>query len=279
MNDVVLEHFQLRRHPFTPEIDVEGFYNFESFSQGLLRLQHILHNRGTVLVVGEPGSGKTSLVRSFVKKLAPSAFLVHDQVVPPVLNPIKSVVEGLLTGLGEAIPFNNPARALSRLKSSILALYKKNQMPVILLDDVHHLNLTSWLTLKTLMNYELDSKVPLVMVFIGARQETLRQLNFSALQEVRDRLSFCYHMQGLKACEVEAYLAKRMEWAGAKHPVFPTAIAEQMCRHSQGLPRRLNRLSSGCLLAAATLKRSLIDQDCLDQATSETNFQAQREEE
>lgn len=278
MSDTVLEHFHLRRHPFTTEIDVDGLYCFHGFGQGLLRLEQALYQRGPVLIVGDPGSGKTALVRNFVKKLAPSAFRVHDQVVQPGQNPIKAVVEGLLTLLGESIPFNNPARALSRLKQSIQAIYEKNTTPVIILDDVQHLNPTGWLTLKTLMNYELDSKNPLLLVFMGLRETTLRQLNLGSLQEVRDRLSFCYHLKGLKISEVEAYLEKRLQWAGAKHPLFPTAIAEQIGRHSQGIPRRVNRLAAACLLAAASAKRSLIDQDCLDQALSETQFQSQREE-
>jgi type II secretory pathway predicted ATPase ExeA len=129
------------------------------------------------------------------------------------------------------------------------------------------------------MNYELDSKMPALLVLMGAQLETLRMLNLNTLQEVKDRLSFCYHIKGLKASEVENYLETRLKWAGAKHPLFPADIAQQMGRHAQWIPRRINRLAGPCLLAAAIAKRSLIDQDCLDQAVSEMQFQPQKEEE
>lgn len=279
MTDILLEHFSLRRHPFTNEIDADAFHGFQSFQQGFLRLEQILPQRGAALVVGEPGAGKTALVRYFIRRLAPSSFVVLDQVISPGPNPIKPAIEGLLTLLGEPIPFNNPARSLRRLKQCIQAIYEKRQTPVVILDDVQHLTEASWLTMKSLMNYDLDSKSPLLFVLMGARQDTLRQLSLSSLTEVRDRLAFCFHLKGLKSEEVEGYLEKRLKWAGAAHPLFPTAIAEQIGRHAQGLPRRINRLANACLLAAASDKRNLIDQDCLDRAISETQFQAPRREE
>ena len=279
MTDLVLEHFSLRRHPFTNEIDADAFLGFQSFQQGFLRLEQLLPQRGAALIVGEPGAGKTALVRYLVRRLATSSFVIIDQVVAPGPNPIKPVIEGLLTLLGEPIPFNNPARALRRLKQCLQAVFDKRQTPVVILDDAHHLTAPAWLTMKSLLNYELDSKSPVLFVLMGARQETLRQLALSSLAEVRDRLAFCYHLKGLKAEEVASYLEKRLKWAGAAHPLFPKDIAEQMGRHAQGIPRRLNRLANGCLLAAASGKRDLIDQDCLDQAVSETQFQAPRREE
>jgi general secretion pathway protein A len=278
MSDIVLEHFQLRRHPYTPEIDTEGLYHFQGFSQGLLRLEQAIHHRGPVLVVGDPGAGKTAMIRKFSGRLAASSFMVCVQLVPPGKNSIKPVIEGLLTELGESIPFHNPTQALSCLKRCLQRLYEQGRTPVLFIDDAHHLVPSGWLTLKTLMNFELDSKMPALLVFTGARQETLRMLDLNILQEVRDRFSFCYHIKGLKEPEVEKYLETRLQWAGAKHPLFPAGIAEQIGRHAQWLPRRINRLAGACLMAAATAKRSLIDQDCLDQAVSEMNFKAQREE-
>jgi len=279
MSDIILEHFQLRRHPYTPEIDLDGLFAFQGFSQGLLRLEQAIHQRGPVLIVGDPGAGKTAMVRKFVGRLAPSSFVICAQLVPPGKNSIKSVIEGLLTDLGETIPFNNPTQALSRLKRCLQRLYEQGRAVVLIFDDSHHFGPPGWLTLKTLMNHELDSKMPALLVFMGARLETLRTLNLNVLQEVKDRFSFCYHIKGLKGPEVEKYLETRLQWAGAKHPLFPAGIAEQIGQHAQWIPRRINRLAGACLMAAATAKRSLIDQDCLDQAVSEMQFQAQKEAE
>ena len=63
MKDQIVEHFQLRRHPFSVEIEAEGLYPFKSFQQGMLRLEQATHSRSPVLVIAEPGAGKTALIR------------------------------------------------------------------------------------------------------------------------------------------------------------------------------------------------------------------------
>lgn len=279
MSDLVLDTFGLRRHPFTVDIDVDGFYSFQSFQQGLLRLEQAARQKGAILVVADPGTGKTALLRAVVKRLASSSFSVIEQLVPAVQCPARAAVEGLLTQLGEPLPFNNTARALARLKQALLQISEKQRTPVLILDDVHHLSTNCWLTLKTLMNYDLDSKLPLLLVLLGG-PKALRQLNFSALEEVRDRLSSCFYLKGLQAKEVGPYLEHRLKWAGAERPIFPEDVVGELGRYAQGNPRRVNRLASICLLAAASQGRKLVDRECLEAAVSEVQFQApQREEE
>ena len=280
MSDLVREHFNLHRHPFTAEIDVDGLFQFHSFQQGLLRLSQSLYQRGSVLIVGEVGAGKTALIRSFVQTLAPSSFEVRSQLVLAAgKNSARAAIDGFLTEFGEAIPFNNAARSLEVLKRCLRRLHEQGRQPVIILDDVHHFKPADWLIIKALMNYELDSKSMVVLVFMGAQDDTLQTLGLNTLQEVRDRIGLCYHLSGLKVSEVEKYLAQRLRWAGCKTPLFPADIAEQIGRYSQGIPRRINRLAGACLLAAATMKRDLVDQSCLTQAISEMQFQAPKKEE
>jgi general secretion pathway protein A len=278
MRDLVLDHFKLKRHPFSVEIETEGFYPFHCFHQGMLRLEQATHTRGPVLVLAEPGAGKTALIRAYCKRLASSSFEVHHQLVGPSKNPIRPLLEGFLRCFGEQIPFNNPARCLERLKECLEKIYAQGRLPVLLIDDAHHLNTLNWLVLKALMNYELDSKLPCLLIFMG-KPDTLRILSLNEVQEVRERLSTCYHLRPLKRGEVKPYLEKRLSWAGLQNPIFPDSIAEQIWKQAQGNPRRINRLAEKCLLDAASEKKDLIDGVCLQNAISETQFHLPREEE
>lgn len=114
--------------------------------------------------------------------------------------------------------------------------------------------------------------------FMG-KSETLATLGLNELQEVRERLGLCYHLRPLKPQEIEPYLEKRLKWAGLKKTVFPSDIADQIWRHAQGNPRRINRLAEKCLLSAASNRRELIDGPCLEEAASETSFQQFRKDE
>ena len=105
MNDLIVDHFQLRRHPFSVEIDAEAFYPFQSFQQGTLRLEQASHARRPVLVIAEPGAGKTALIRAYCKRLASSSFEVRHQLVGPGKSPIigsgSGFDVGTPKGLGE----------------------------------------------------------------------------------------------------------------------------------------------------------------------------------
>lgn len=278
MKDLIVEHFQFRRHPFSLEIETDGLYPFKSFQQGTLRLEQATHSRSPVLVIAEPGAGKTALIRAFCSKLATSSFDVRSQLVVLTKSPIRPLLEGFLTGFGEQIPFNNPARSLERLRACLARIYDQGRLPVLLIDDAHHLNANAWLILKALMNYELDSKLPCLLIFMG-KADTLTTLGLNELQEVRERLGLCFHLRPLKPQEIEPYLEKRLSWAGLKKSIFPSDIAEQIWRHAQGNPRRINRLAEKCLLAAACHRRDLIDGSCLEEAVTEMNFAHPRKEE
>jgi len=278
VKDLIVEHFQFRRHPFSLEIETDGLYPFKSFQQGTLRLEQATHSRSPVLVIAEPGAGKTALIRAFCSKLATSSFDVRSQLVVLTKSPIRPLLEGFLTGFGEQIPFNNPARSLERLRACLARIYDQGRLPVLLIDDAHHLNANAWLILKALMNYELDSKLPCLLIFMG-KADTLTTLGLNELQEVRERLGLCFHLRPLKPQEIEPYLEKRLSWAGLKKSIFPSDIAEQIWRHAQGNPRRINRLAEKCLLAAACHRRDLIDGSCLEEAVTEMNFAHPRKEE
>jgi general secretion pathway protein A len=278
VKDLIVEHFQFRRHPFSLEIETDGLYPFKSFQQGTLRLEQATHSRSPVLVIAEPGAGKTALIRAFCSKLASSSFDVRSQLVVLTKSPIRPLLEGFLTGFGEQIPFNNPARSLERLRACLARIYDQGRLPVLLIDDAHHLNANAWLILKALMNYELDSKLPCLLIFMG-KADTLTTLGLNELQEVRERLGLCFHLRPLKPQEIEPYLEKRLSWAGLKKSIFPSDIADQIWRHAQGNPRRINRLAEKCLLAAACHRRDLIDGSCLEEAVTEMNFTQPRKEE
>jgi type II secretory pathway predicted ATPase ExeA len=278
MSDRVLQAFNLHRAPFTVDIAPEGMFRFASFQQGILRLEHAARQRSAILVVGEPGTGKTAMVRNVVQRLSASSYCVLEQLVPCTKTPIRAVVEGLLAALGEPLPFNNPPRALQHLKQALLGLNERQRTPVLILDDIHHMSQSCWLVLKSLISYELDSRTPLVLLLMG-NPSALRGLSYTALEEVRDRLSSCFHLKGLLPDEVGPYLKHRLQWAGTERPIFPADVITEIAHHTQGLPRRVNRLANALLLTAANKGRELVDHECLQIALSELQFQAPQREE
>ncbi len=114
-----LDSFGLRRDPFSPEIEAHALYPFRSFQQGVLRLEHALRLRGVTLLLGDSGTGKTALIRHLAARLAPSSHRYLYAAATTVKNPLRPVVDKLLTDLGEKPPFNNAARGIAQLQEAI----------------------------------------------------------------------------------------------------------------------------------------------------------------
>ncbi len=269
---LILEHFQLKRHPFSPEIEAQSLFKSRSFQQGESRLEQGVCHRGMALIAGEPGAGKTALVRHFAHRLPPSNYRVLYAATPMVKSPLRPVVENLLVKIGEKLPFNNTARAMTLLQEALSRLYAQGILPVVIIDDAHHLNGQAWLQLKTLSNCDMDSKLPYLIILLGAREEVLSVLNWHRLEEVRSRLLFYYHFRGLERDEMQDYLKAHLDWAGCQRPLFPKEIADEVYQISHGLPRLINRISYSCLMSAACAKKELVDGPCLKQALSEHLF-------
>lgn len=269
---LIPDHFQFRRLPFSQEIEAQALYKFRSFEQGERRLEQGAHQKGMVLVAGEPGAGKTALARHFCHRLSSSTYRTLYTPTPMVKSPLRPVVEDLLTQVGERIPFNNAARGMTVLRDALGRLSDQGTMPVVIIDDAHHLNGIAWLQLKTIINYEMDSQLPLLMILLGAREEVLSTLSWSRLDEVRSRLAFCFLLKGLEKDETEPYLKAHLKWAGCDRALFPQEIADEIHQRTHGLPRLINRLAYSCLMAAACERKELVDGPCLEQALSEHLF-------
>lgn len=273
---MVTEHFQLKRLPFTAEIDPAFMLKFASFNQGDLRLQAALQQRGMALVVGESGAGKSTLIRCIEQRLARSSYRLLYAPVPVLNHPVKAVMDDLLAQLGEPVPFRNPSKGIKLLQSSLRSLEQQGTLPIVVLDDVHAFDQPSWLLLKTLTNYDIDSKLPFCLWLLGDRQEITTTLTLNRMAEIRGRMHFCYHLRGLEPGEVEAYLKTHLAWAGCDRPLFPREAALEIHRHTKGLPRQVNRLAYGALVAAACARKDLVDMLCIEQAASELIIPAQR---
>jgi len=261
--------FGFIRPPFSHEIDSSELFASDSLRQCHARLDYLRSERGAAVITGEVGAGKTVIIRSFLKRLPPSQYLILYGAVPELAkNPLRSVIEGWLEELGEKIPHANNGRSLRVLRSILIDHYEKGRTPFLIIDEAHHLDDRGILLLKTFLNYDMDSRVPVVMLFSGNHLFT-RTLGKRALEEIRQRLLYVYPLAGLSSQEMEPYLMARLKYGGCERQLFPRDIIDEMFRVTTGIPRLVNQLGNLCLLASAQAHKHTVDSACLVQALKE----------
>jgi len=262
-------HFGLQRAPFSSEIEPHALFPFEAFRQCQARLEYLFRERGMAVITGEPGAGKTSVVRAATARLAPSSYWSLYEPIPNLKNPLIPVAEKLLSDLGGKVPHHNPGATLRRLNEALASSHEKGRTVVLTLDEVHLFGDKGLLHTKTLLNHDRDSRVPVIIVLVGGPELT-RRLAQSDMEEVRQRLLFTYPLKGLNRTEIAPYLSSRLKAASCERDLFPAEIADEMHRHTHGLPRLVNQLANLCLVAAANTRKPQVDSECLLQSLNET---------
>lgn len=240
-------HFGLQELPFSLTPDTSFAFSGAAHQEALeTLLVAAASGEGFIKITGEVGTGKTLLCRRFLAELGGSA--VSAYLPNPGLDP-----RGLLISLVEelGLPVDSAAEwgALLRQTNSALLECARAQTPVILcVDEAQAIPLETLEAIRLLSNLE-TSKRKLIQVVLFGQPELDRRLAQDNLRQLRQRISFQYHLRGLAPRELEHYLAHRLRVAGyGDRPPFTPPAVRALHRASGGVPRLVNILAHKCLL-------------------------------
>lgn len=259
-------HFGLGRLPFTNELDSDSLFPSAAAAELETRLGHLLEMRGIGLVTGEPGSGKTTVVRKV--KDALHAGLWRPVYVPLSTGNVMDMYKTIAWELG--LPVERSRAALYRqIRSEVTRLCRESRVrPFLIVDEAHHLRSEVLEDLRLLTNYRMDSENRLCLLLVG-QAELRRRLSMSAHEALEQRIVVRYHLGGLGRDELGPYLAHRLRIAGTELPLFSPDAEEAIFSASQGIPRRINLLAHHTLLAAALAKKKTASCEHVEAAMQE----------
>lgn len=248
-------YFGLTRHPFTNELSADELFASSVSCELETRLGHLLEMRGIGLVTGEPGSGKTSVVRKVTEALHPGRY--KTLYVPLSTGNAMDVYKSIAWELG--LPVERSRAALFRqIRDEVTRLCHEARIrPVLVVDEAHHLRSDVLEDLRLLTNYRMDSDNRLCLLFVG-QAELRRRLNMSAHEALQQRIVVRYHLTGLSREETALYLAHRIRHAGRELELFAPDAEEALFSAAQALPRRINGLAHHALIAAALAKAKTV---------------------
>jgi type II secretory pathway predicted ATPase ExeA len=204
-------HFGFTENPFRLTPDPQYLYLSDSHKEALASLMWGVQARtGFVAVLGEAGTGKTTLLRHFLGRL--------DQTVKTVciLNtnvPFEEMLGFVLRDLGINTAETSKTEALEAFNRFLHAEYDAGRNVVILVDEAQNLSPTMLEELRLLSNFE-TTKVKLLQIILAGQPRLRDMLANSDLQQVRQRISLLCALDPLGPKDTSAYIAYRLRVAG-----------------------------------------------------------------
>lgn len=262
--------FGLEEEPFSTSPDPAFFYESAEHREALLRLEIAIKlKRGASLVLGDVGTGKTTLARKlfssfqdrekyeFSMILDPGAESEHDFLRSLVdISGIKPEVDGVY-GCRKAIETHLFRKGVTEGKTVIL-----------LIDEAQKLNPTAIEVLRTLLNFETN-KFKLLQLVLFAQTEILPHVR--EIQNFWDRLSLKYVLNPLSLKETKEIIEFRLKQAGYQKPraLFSDGAIDMIFHHTEGCPRRIMMLCHNALENLIVKNRPAVDGETVRELITE----------
>jgi len=250
-------YFGFSAAPFQLSPDPSFFYG----SWGHKRAHAYLHygmyqSEGFIVLTGEVGAGKTTLIRNLLRELDASK-VVATQLVSTQLD-ADSLLRAVATAFGIAVGERDKAGVLAQLEAYLLGLVQENRKALLIVDEAQNLAPAAVEELRMLSNFQVGNRALLQSFLVG--QPELRELMRSAsMQQLRQRVIAAYHLGPLDQDETRAYIEHRLNHVGWRDdPSFEDAAFPAIHAHTGGVPRRINTLCTRLLLAAFLSERHSI---------------------
>jgi putative secretion ATPase (PEP-CTERM system associated) len=262
-------HFGFSGSPFQLNPDPAFYFDSRGHSNALAYLKFGAHQgEGFIVVTGEIGAGKTTLVRTLLEGLNPAQVLAA-QVVSTQLES-SELLQAILMAFG--VPSSNPSKAhlIATLEGFLTALAAQGRRALLIIDEAQNLRHEAVEELRMLSNFQLG-KYGLLQSFLVGQPELRGLLQSKSMEQLRQRVIASCHLGPLDPTETRAYVEHRLRrvgWTGQR-PVIPTDVLDRIHYWTGGVPRRINRLCNRLLLGAflanaSTLTVAMTDETALE---------------
>jgi type II secretory pathway predicted ATPase ExeA len=259
-----LDYYGFREHPFLMTPDPRLFYASSAHSKAYAHLMYGLAQReGFVVVTGEVGAGKTTLIERLCSELDPNGFAIARIATTQVSG------DDLLRLVADSFGAAAEGEKATVLRGIITALRSAQRRHLLIVDEAQALSPIALEELRMLSNITDGSRALLQTILLG--QPQLRQLMASPdLDQLRQRVLASYHLGGLAREETHAYVEHRMRavgWSG--FPAWEDGALDIVHDSTGGIPRRINRLCSRVLLGGVLEQAELLTTEMVQATATE----------
>lgn len=257
--------YHLREPPFHVTADPSFLYLSHPHREALDHLTYGIRQRlGFIEITGEVGSGKTTLIKALVARLAEVA--CTSVILNPTLSDLQ-LLEAILQDFGLEAPRHTRAAFMQTLNHFLLGQQGRGRTSVLMIDEAQTLTPRTLEQIRLLSNLE-TYKEKLLQIVLAGQPELAAKLSDPLLRPLRQRIAVRYRLRPLTVAEVGEYIAHRLQIAGGRPgvPAFLPEAVEAIAVYSRGLPRAINQVCDKTLLAGFVREIMTIDRSLVQQA-------------
>jgi len=270
-----LDYYRLGQEPFSSSPESRFFFNSVQHSEAMIRLRRALEARkGLSVLIGNLGTGKTTLARKMLESLAEDRYepalmvVIHSRVTADWL------LQKIALQVGVEEPDSDKLRLLNQLYRRLVEIHEAGRHAVVMIDEAQMLGSRELMEeFRGLLNLEHGEKRLISFIFFGLPEiDKVLRLDPPLVQ----RMELRCHLESLNESSTELYVQHRLKLAGASRPLFTAEALHAVHAYSQGTPRLINTLCDNALFEGYLLKLETVDERTVNGVAFDLGFSEAR---
>lgn len=261
-----LSHYNLVKKPFKLTTDPEFLWLGDKHKEALATLRYgVIDQKGFLLVTGDVGTGKTTLVNALLESLQ------DDTLVANITNPLLSLIDFynfVAISFNISKRFDNKVDFIVYFSHFLNKVFLDNKNVLLIIDEAHRLSKELLEDIRLLSNIELPEK-KLINIFLVGQNEINQTLALQECRALRQRIMLTYQINPLSEIETFEYIKYRLKVAGTETKLFKRKAVQEVYRFSNGYPRLINKICDHALLTGYVRGLKKIPADIIEECSQE----------
>ena len=266
-------YFSLTAKPFELVPNPAFLYLSKTHRKAITYLDYgVKEKAGFVLLTGEVGSGKTTIIRDLIKKLGSN--VVISKVFNTKVNS-EELISMINDDFGLDVKGKNKVILLKDLYDFLIKQHSVGAHCILIIDEAQNLTPELLEEIRMLSNLETDDSKFLQIILVG-QPELKETLSMAGLRQLRQRISISCHLYPFARQETREYIYYRLEVAGNREAIhFKEHTMDIIHHYSLGIPRLVNMICDFLLLAAFTEEKKEVDASMVFEIVKDLEFDLQ----
>lgn len=255
--------YGFKEKPFQVVPNLDYLYLSDKHRNALTYLQYgLTENMGFIMLTGEIGSGKTTLIQYLLNRLdsdAEVAFIFNTNGSPDQLL-------GLILNGFKLSPKKGRAATLDVINQFLIQKHSEQKQVLIILDEAQNLTAEALEEVRMLSNLQTENQAFLQIMLVG-EPELIDKIKNNKLRQFTKRIAVHYHLTGLDRKETGKYIDFRLQKAGGVPDLFTSEAIDTIYRITRGIPRSINLLCQAALVYGYAAETRRIGNMFIEQIT------------